>query len=156
MVCVETLKQLVQTRDAEGDHAALQIHFADEEGDPYSVELAARLEGYVVGNDSDFAILNAEGYKGYIPMHEMVWSSIGTDDDASHMEDSDGGFQTVVTSKARKKAYQHQKVGITEGLIPPEGQTDLELSVTVYSHVTGSRPVESKIGDVILHKTSYL
>ena len=39
----------------------VEIHFADEEGDPYMVELAARVGGYVLGQDSDFVVLNAEG-----------------------------------------------------------------------------------------------
>ena len=46
----------------------VEIHIADEEGDPYMVELAARLGGYVLGQDSDFVVPNAEGYAGYIPM----------------------------------------------------------------------------------------
>ena len=31
----------------------VEIHVADEEGDPYMVELAARVGGYVLGQDSD-------------------------------------------------------------------------------------------------------
>jgi hypothetical protein len=51
----------------------VEIHFADEEGDPYAVELAGRLGGYVIGKDSDFVIFHSDGYKGYIPLDEMTW-----------------------------------------------------------------------------------
>ncbi|EEB97837.1 hypothetical protein MPER_02757, partial [Moniliophthora perniciosa FA553] len=50
---------------------AVDLHFADEEGDAYAVELAGRLGAYVVGNDSDFVILNTEGYLGYAHLEEM-------------------------------------------------------------------------------------
>ncbi|KAF9006359.1 PIN domain-like protein [Hymenopellis radicata] len=74
--------------------SSLEYHFADEECDPYAVELAARLNGYVVGTDSDFVILNADGYLGYIPLDEMPEP---VDDD---------GFQQVTNGKGRSRAVK--------------------------------------------------
>src|ERR1700761_9692872 len=36
----------------------VQLYMADDEGDPFAVELAGRLRGYVTGRDSDYLILN--------------------------------------------------------------------------------------------------
>jgi hypothetical protein len=49
--CIRALRTILETSDA------LEIHYADEEGDSYAVELAGRVGGFVVGNDSDFVIL---------------------------------------------------------------------------------------------------
>ncbi|KAL4268723.1 Asteroid domain-containing protein [Pleurotus pulmonarius] len=93
---VQALKQV----DAANDD--LQLHFADEEGDPYAVELAGRLGGYVVGNDSDFIILNSEGYLGYIPLDEMVWSSVETPDGAPEVDDF--GFTPAKPKRKKPEA----------------------------------------------------
>lgn len=108
--CVKALEQIRQTTDA------LEIHFADEEGDPYAVELAGRVGGYVVGNDSDFVVLNCDGYRGYIPLEELTWHSSATA--TSVEEDDDGDFQTVRKSKATKRPTNDPSVG--RGIIPPE------------------------------------
>ena len=126
--CVETLKSLAKSLD---DKSRLEIHFADEEGDPYSVELAGRLGGYVVGQDSDFVVLNAEGYKGYVPMDEMVWTGLSQTEVVQEPA-GDDGFQTVVNSKMKKKALA-QKPTLGTGIIPPEDTDDVQLSVSVYS-----------------------
>lgn len=107
----------------------LHVHFADEEGDPFAVELAGRVGGYVIGNDSDFVVLNSEGYKGYIPLDEMTWlppESL----DAPPDEDPDGEFQTVRKPKARKKATS--AAGVGKGIIPSDSDT-LTLLITTYS-----------------------
>lgn len=127
--CVETLKSIVESLE---DKSRLELHFADEEGDPYTVELAGRLGGYVVGQDSDFVVLNAEGYKGYVPMDEMVWTGLNQREEVQHSAGDDGGFQTVVNSKAKKKALA-QKPSLGNGIIPPEETDDIQLSVSVYS-----------------------
>jgi hypothetical protein len=55
------------------------FHLPEGEADAYCVALADELEGFVVGNDSDFAILGAKagesnsGYRGYIPIEMMQW-----------------------------------------------------------------------------------
>lgn len=108
---------------------ALDIHYADEEGDPYAVELAGRIGGYVIGNDSDFVVLNSEGYLGYIPYEDMLWST--TSPEATTSVDDDDDFQEVRNSKAKKKPVRDPKLG--RGLIPPDDPSALALSFTAYS-----------------------
>ena len=86
--CINVLKILQNSTDA------VELHFADEEGDPYAVELAGKIGAYVVGNDSDFVVLNTEGYLGYIPLDEMMWYAPLSLEVPSHEED-DSGFQEV-------------------------------------------------------------
>ncbi|GLB37777.1 putative PIN domain-like protein [Lyophyllum shimeji] len=105
--CIHALKTVKKTTDA------LEIHFADEEGDPYAVELAGRVGGYVAGNDSDFVVLNTEGYLGYIPLEEMVCE-----------------FQEVRRPKAKKKPVHDPSVG--RGIIPPDATEQVTLSLTAY------------------------
>ncbi|KAI0645320.1 hypothetical protein C8Q79DRAFT_971053 [Trametes meyenii] len=146
-VCVETLVQL-----ASGAHEGkLHVHIADEEGDPYAVALAGRLSAYVAGRDSDFVVLNAEGYKGYIPLDEMVWtlsqarpagwdgeSSVYSVSTEADLED-DGGFKPARAAKSRKKRPAvYQRSG--RGIIPPTGEpgpdAQLALTFSVYSPAT--------------------
>ncbi|EPQ55032.1 hypothetical protein GLOTRDRAFT_76344 [Gloeophyllum trabeum ATCC 11539] len=122
--CVLALQELSRSNDA------LQVHFADEEGDPYAVELAGRIGAYVLGNDSDFVVLNSEGYLGYIPMSEVVWSATSSEQDDTRDEDT-GDFQVVVNKKGKKKARGDAKSSV--GLVPPEEATDLTVSLPVYS-----------------------
>lgn len=124
--CVQSLQSMAQ------ELSALQIHFADEEGDPFAVELAGRVGGYVLGNDSDFVILNSEGYRGYIPLDEMVWLLPESQDDVPN-GDSNGDFQTVRKARTKKKTG----TGAGRGIIPPDGDAqDLALSFCVYSPET--------------------
>jgi hypothetical protein len=60
--CIHALGIVLNKTDA------LEIHYADEEGDPYAVELAGRVGGFVVGNDSDFVVFNSDGYLGYVSL----------------------------------------------------------------------------------------
>ncbi|KAJ7916814.1 hypothetical protein B0H13DRAFT_1997140 [Mycena leptocephala] len=99
--CLDALKAICQTTDT------VSIHYADEEGDPYAVELAGRLGAFVVGTDSDFVILNSEGYRGYIPLDEMVWN-IPTTSEPTVVEDDD--FQQVRKPKTRKKVSHDSRV----------------------------------------------
>lgn len=124
--CVQTLQLLAQ-RITSG---VLELHFADEEGDPYAVELAARLGGYVVGKDSDFVILNADGYLGYVPLDLMVWNSLTAQENGAD-EVADDGFQTVINSKS-KKAFK-RPTSSARGILPPEDTDGLELTVVIYS-----------------------
>ncbi|KAF8345973.1 hypothetical protein F5887DRAFT_1061584 [Amanita rubescens] len=122
--CVQSLQSIAQESNG------LHVHFADEEGDPFAVELAGRIGGYVIGNDSDFVILNSEGYKGYIPLDEMVWS-IPESLDVAPNENSDGEFRTVRKAKTKKKA---SSTGAGRGVIPPDGNAqDLALTFCAYS-----------------------
>ena len=125
--CIRTLSDFRYSKE-DSDELPLQIYFADEEGDPYTVELAGRLEGYVTGQDSDFAVLNSEGYKGYFPLDEMVWLGT-TEDEPEHVMDD--GF-TQVKNK-RKKATTEGVIG--QGIIPPNSQ-NFSLSTSLYTPST--------------------
>ncbi|OBZ69502.1 hypothetical protein A0H81_10555 [Grifola frondosa] len=140
VVCVAVLRALAESDQFRG---ALEVHFADEEGDPYAVALAGRLRACVAGCDSDFAVFNADGYRGYVPLDEMVWSAASAaEDDAegsvysgsadTEFDVDDGGFRTV-RPKARKRAAAASRLG--RGLLPPDdvAPTDLALSYTVYT-----------------------
>lgn len=147
-VCVRALLDLAQSAQA----GTLEIHFADEEGDPYAVALAGRLHAYVAGRDSDFLVLNSEGYQGYIPLDEMAWSatppafsrdpsmstggSVYSESAFGDAEEEDaGGFRTVRSAKSRKRAVASQHAGT--GLIPPDvaelADATLSLAFTVYT-----------------------
>ncbi len=149
-VCVNTLRRLaslLSENTPESTTKPLYLHFADEEGDPYAVALAARLNAYIAGRDSDFIVLNAEGYLGYIPLDEMVWTlstslgaglswdtegsvyssnvSVAGDSEAPSLSgfgDDEDGFQTVKKGKGRKRrqaqADQTQRAG--KGILPPD------------------------------------
>jgi hypothetical protein len=125
--CLHALRALASSADA------LEVHFADEEGDPYAVELAGRLGAFVVGNDSDFAILNSGKYAGYIQLNDMLWAVPNSVAEGSG--DEQGEFRTVKKAKTKKKSSTQQ--GIGRGLIPPEySNADLTLSVSVYTPAT--------------------
>ncbi|PFH50876.1 hypothetical protein AMATHDRAFT_192297 [Amanita thiersii Skay4041] len=123
--CLDALQSLAETSPA------LELHFADEEGDPFAVELAGRVNGYVIGNDSDFVILNSDGYKGYIPLEEMAWFLLEPVE-PSFDDDSNGEFQIVRKYKSKKKATSVSGSG--NGVIPPISDTGrLKLSLVTYS-----------------------
>ncbi|KAI0827841.1 hypothetical protein BC628DRAFT_1409424 [Trametes gibbosa] len=143
-VCVETLVDLANG----ACNGSLHVHIADEEGDPYAVALAGRLGAYVAGLDSDFVVLHAEGYKGYIPLDEMVWTVAHADEDAgesvysldteSDLHDADG-FKPARSAKPRKRREAvPQRTG--RGIIPPDDAREpgaqLSISFTVYSPET--------------------
>lgn len=112
----------------------LEVHFADEEADPYAVELAGRLGAYVVGNDSDFVILNSGRYAGYIPLEEMLWTvPLPANESPSIHEDQEDGFQTVLSKTTKRSKSAPQQIPF--GLIPPEETplSDLVLSVILYT-----------------------
>ena len=127
LVCVasvEALKALVK------EGLPIELYFADEEGDPYSVELAGKLNGYVTGTDSDFVILSAEGYKGYIPMDDFLWDTSALGDLAPQPEPEPAvdDFQPI----KRKKGKKHFEVN--HGIIPPvEDVSPIALTCTVVS-----------------------
>ena len=107
----------------------IELYFADEEGDPYSVELAGKLNGYVTGTDSDFVILNAEGYKGYIPLDDFLWDTSALGDLAPQPEPEPiDDFQPI----KRKKGKKHMEVN--HGIIPPvEDVSQISLTCNVIS-----------------------
>ncbi|KAJ3998740.1 hypothetical protein F5050DRAFT_1566541, partial [Lentinula boryana] len=120
-VTIHTLLQLQSSH-----HGHIDIHFADEEGDPYAVELAGRLGAYVVANDSDFAILNTEGYRGFIPLQSMVWHA-PVDEEMIHEE-----YDEWVPAGKRKRPARNPNLG--RGIIPPSNTTSCDLSLTFTVH----------------------
>ncbi|KAF5345284.1 hypothetical protein D9758_008419 [Tetrapyrgos nigripes] len=114
------------------ENDSVTLHFADEEGDPYAVELAGKLGAYVVGNDSDFVVLNTDGYMGFVPLDEMVWSAVVPEDESVAGEESgESQWQEYRAPKARKKTNKDPRFG--RGIIPPEETPGLTLSFTVYN-----------------------
>lgn len=101
----------------------VELHFADDEADAFAVELAARVDGYVLGQDSDFVILQQDGYKGYIPLDEMAWSYPEVDEPALN---SDFTQFMPPKSRLRKKSIltPHGR-----GLIPADGYQYLNISI---------------------------
>lgn len=129
--CVETLEGLAKA------NPGLEVHFADEEADPYAVELAGRLGAYVAGNDSDFVILNSGRYAGYIPLEEMLWTApLPVAESLRAHGDQEDGFQTVVSKTKKRSNPTPQQISF--GLIPPEAipLSDLVLSAVVYTPST--------------------
>ena len=120
---VEALRELVK------EGLPVKLYFADEEGDPYAVELAGRLNGYVTGTDSDFAVLNVEGYKGYIPMDDFLWDTSALGDLAPQPKPEPvDDFQPI----KRKKTKKHFQVN--HGIIPPvEDASQISLTCTTIS-----------------------
>jgi hypothetical protein len=112
----------------------LEIVFADEEGDPYAVELAGRIGAYVMGQDSDYVILDAPGYLGYIPFEEMQWSipqGAGIASTAESNNDADAGFRPVLKKKNKSNAAVATTLG--RGLLPPASDGGaLMLSAVTY------------------------
>ena len=108
---------------------AAQIFMADTEGDPFAVELAGRLRGYVTGRDSDYVILNVEGYAGYIPMDQMVWSADSQGRNGESQMQDDAGFVLSQRNKAKKQGSEPH----TQGIISPDTNHALSLSCVVYS-----------------------
>ncbi|KAH9073090.1 PIN domain-like protein [Lactarius deliciosus] len=107
---------------------AVQIYMADDEGDPFAVELAGQLRGYVTGRDSDYVILNVEGYAGYIPMDQMVWSVDSQGKKEESQIQDDAGFVVSQRNKAKKQGSDPH----AQGIISPDTNDALSLSCVVY------------------------
>ncbi|THH06714.1 hypothetical protein EW145_g3891 [Phellinidium pouzarii] len=125
--------------DGKNSERQLEIHFADEEGDPYAVELAGRVEGYVCGRDSDFVVLNSDGYRGYLSLDDLLWLVPDSEDHEAENNVEDG-FQTV---KSKKKAIPENVAGL--GIIPPDsgGQT---LSAALYTPASLAHHLKIPVG----------
>ncbi|KAH9996658.1 hypothetical protein BJV74DRAFT_877376 [Russula compacta] len=109
----------------------VEIHFADDEGDPFAVELAGRLEGYVTGRDSDYVILNTEGYAGYIPLDQMFWSIDSPENGDEGQSQDDAGF--MVSRKTKARGHANPVSNSPQGIIPPDMNGELSLSCVVYT-----------------------
>jgi hypothetical protein len=135
--CLRALGSLAD-EDPDGVH----IYHADEEGDPFAVDIAARLGAYVTGHDSDYVVLNAEGYKGYIPMDEMLWEwSVPPPSDSLETTSvqEDGWFEPVRKGKRKNTPLldvsRRSGLGVLPVELDPSASdfpSDLSLSFTVY------------------------
>lgn len=110
---------------------AVEIYFADDEGDPFAVELAGRLKGYVTGRDSDYVILNSEGYAGYVPMDQMFWSIESDGAGGGNQSEDDVGF--VVARKNKPRGHANKASNSFQGIIPPDASGELSLSLVIYT-----------------------
>jgi hypothetical protein len=110
---------------------AVEIYWADDEGDPFAVELAGRLKGYVTARDSDYVILNSEGYAGYIPMDHMFWSVESQGAGEESQTEDDAGF--VMARKNKGRGYGNEDSNSVQGIIPPDTSGELSLSLVVYT-----------------------
>ncbi|KIK61136.1 hypothetical protein GYMLUDRAFT_43226 [Collybiopsis luxurians FD-317 M1] len=128
-----TVQTLLDLRNELGEDSKLDVVFADSEGDPFAVELAARIGAYVVANDSDYAILNAEGYKGWIPLEGIVWSALSSKDEDLMESPEEGGWQsTSKPSSSNRNRNPSSSVGFGRGIIPPDSP-NLSLSFIVHT-----------------------
>lgn len=121
------LQTFIDTLHSHGLVDGVQVfHLPEGEADAYCVALADELEGFVVGNDSDFAILGARagreeerGYRGYIPIEMMQWqvqiattvnpveqASTTTQATTGNGVDMDDGFQPVKSRRSRPSETQ--------------------------------------------------
>ncbi|KIJ51323.1 hypothetical protein M422DRAFT_26742 [Sphaerobolus stellatus SS14] len=120
----------------------VDVEFAEGEADPHIVALAGRLGAYVMANDSDFVVLNCEGYKGYIPLDDMVWCAIVKDTDMLSTDsfsvaggDDDAEFQVVTKKKSKsKQKIKDSRLELGTGPIPPSSQdySEWHLVLTVF------------------------
>lgn len=117
---------------------------ADDDADKFAVELAGKLGAFCLSNDSDYIILNCEGYKGYIQFDDLKWDvapsaflsstplSVGSPTPSSEgsavpIDFDDLGFKTVTKSKSRQKKKRFQ-VDSVYGLVPPENYIALTFT----------------------------
>ena len=121
----------------EGFRDGIQIfHVAEGEADGYCVSLAEELGAFVLGNDSDFAILGASigetGYRGYVPIEMVQWvlteeepaSTSAASTVAGSEFDDDDGF---TVKRAKKRPNRRGMISINSttqtqivnGLAPP-------------------------------------
>ncbi|KEP48114.1 XPG domain protein [Rhizoctonia solani 123E] len=126
-VCLSILKEFGSSSRVGDDSLSppkAHILMADDEADPYCVALAGKLRnGLVLGLDSDFSVLDVEGYGGYVPLDEISWSSL-----LDNTSSAPQGRGDRLTS-ARTKQHSKHKMS---GLIPPDSAGELSLKVTIY------------------------
>ncbi|KAF8583831.1 hypothetical protein K439DRAFT_1390128, partial [Ramaria rubella] len=115
----------------------IEIEFAEGEADSHIVALAGKRGAYVIGNDSDFIVLHSEGYKGYIPVDEMVWCASVKDaaessSNRSDPLDDDSEFQTVTRKKQKGKLkVKESRMELGNGPLPPPSHEPCELSLVL-------------------------
>ncbi|KZT53081.1 hypothetical protein CALCODRAFT_520307 [Calocera cornea HHB12733] len=138
---------LALTTPVSGDHGAsfepIEVHFADSEGDPFTVELARQRGAWILGTDSDFVVyigsVCGEGVEttegmGYCPLDEMVWvaeePNPGTARPDTPSASSSGWGDEDDFREVRTK---RRKTSRSSGLLPPLGGGVLSLNLTFYA-----------------------
>ncbi|KAG8930923.1 hypothetical protein FRC02_003480 [Tulasnella sp. 418] len=122
--CVSAMQDLA----SEG----VQCIWANDEADRRCVELAGDLNGWVTGMDSDFAVLNVDGYAGYLPMDEMVWTfAAASEEDEEVGSDQEGEGWSGVKSKKKKQKNKMDDGTTRLGVIPPSDNI-VGLTMRVY------------------------
>ncbi len=107
--------------------------WADAEADQECVKLASKLGTWVLAKDSDFVILNADGYKGYATMDDLVWEYR---EDRTPVEESteDSGWTQATSTriKGRNRQLTHHATNLSHTLLPPSSGMILSLTMTVF------------------------
>lgn len=108
--------------------------WADAEADPRCVEIAASLGTWVLAKDSDFVILNAEDYLGYVPIDQLVWEYEEDAPPPAVTEEADEGWTpaTRVKGKGRKRSATVSRGFISQGLLPPTSGELVAIKFLVY------------------------
>lgn len=147
------VQALIAALKAHGLLDGVQVfHLPEGEADAYCVALAEELEGFVVGNDSDFAILGAKAgesgtrYRGYIPIEMIQWQLQVATETLPPVENPqasgeqaaavDDGFQPVKSRKSKSTALKvterNQTITTTTSLhlLPPALPSRKTISAT--------------------------
>ncbi|KIO29099.1 hypothetical protein M407DRAFT_71092, partial [Tulasnella calospora MUT 4182] len=108
--------------------------WADAEADPRCVEIAASLGTWVLAKDSDFVILNAEDYLGYVPIDQLVWEYEEDAPPPAVTEEADEGWTpaTRLKGKGRKRSATVSRGFISQGLLPPTSGELVAIKFLVY------------------------
>ncbi|EJT96733.1 hypothetical protein DACRYDRAFT_112538 [Dacryopinax primogenitus] len=122
----------------------VEVHFADSEGDPFTVELARQRSVWVLGTDSDFIVYigsvcgegtdNAEGM-GYCPLDEMVWVVEDSVPGTSRPDTPSAGSSSAWGDEEefREVRSRRRKTTRNAGLLPSPGATTHGLKLTFYA-----------------------
>ncbi|KZO90367.1 hypothetical protein CALVIDRAFT_603027 [Calocera viscosa TUFC12733] len=138
---------LALTSPPSDDNAAVfkpvEVHFADSEGDPFTVELARQRRAWILGTDSDFIVYigsvcgdgieTTEGM-GYCPLDEMVWVAVDANPGSARPDtpsaSSSGWGDEDEFKEVRTKRRKSPR---SSGLLPPPGGGVLSLNLTFYA-----------------------
>ncbi|KAG9018264.1 hypothetical protein FRB90_011718 [Tulasnella sp. 427] len=108
--------------------------WADAEADPRCVEIAASMGTWVLAKDTDFVILNAEDYLGYVPIDQLVWEYEQDAPVQAAAEEDDDGWTPAARGKGkgRKRSSTVSKGFVSQGLLPPKSGEVVAIKFLVY------------------------
>lgn len=98
------------------------------------MEIAASLGTWVLAKDTDFVILNAEDYLGYVPLDQLVWEYEQDAPPQAATEVADEGWTPATRGKGkgRKRSATVSKGFVSYGLIPPTSGEIVAIKFLVY------------------------